>query len=100
MSSARLWSLVALAVSTAACLAPPTRSSSPSSYQRSSSSRSLSPSEPYGWRNAVIIGGGFVSSIIFSRKVEGLAYARTDVGGAYRFDPGTEAWRPLLDWVG
>jgi xyloglucan-specific exo-beta-1,4-glucanase len=61
---------------------------------------SRSKSEPYTWRNVVIIGGGFVSGIIFSREVEGLVYARTDVGGAYRLDPGSETWQPLLDWVG
>ncbi|HEX6275017.1 MAG TPA: hypothetical protein VFZ53_18370 [Polyangiaceae bacterium] len=48
----------------------------------------------------MIIGGGYVSGIAFSREVEGLVYARTDVGGAYRRDPGSQAWQPLLDWVG
>ena len=61
---------------------------------------SRSKSESYTWRNVVIIGGGFVSGIIFSREVDGLVYARTDVGGAYRRDPGSETWQPLLDWVG
>src|SRR4029079_19802898 len=51
-------------------------------------------------RNVVIIGGGFISGISFSREVKGLVYARTDVGGAYRLDPGSETWQPLLDWVG
>jgi photosystem II stability/assembly factor-like uncharacterized protein len=60
---------------------------------------SRSKSEPYSWRNVVIIGGGYVSGIIFSREVEGLVYARTDVGGAYRLDPGSETWQPLLDWA-
>jgi xyloglucan-specific exo-beta-1,4-glucanase len=96
MSTARPWLLVALAVLPAACLAPPKLGSSQATG--STSSEHAKP-EPYAWRNAAIVGGGFVSSIIFSRQVEGLVYARTDVGGAYRLDPGSESWTPLLDWV-
>ncbi len=36
-------------------------------------------------------GGGFVTGII-STCEEGLFYARTDVGGAYRWDSSTESW--------
>jgi xyloglucan-specific exo-beta-1,4-glucanase len=98
MSTARLWSLAALAVFPAACLTPPTPRSSEASG--STLDGTGSKSEPYTWRNVVIIGGGYVSGITFSREVEGLVYARTDVGGAYRLDPGSESWQPLLDWVG
>ena len=38
----------------------------------------------YTWDN-VAIGGGFVSAVIPS-KTQGIVYARTDVGGAYRWD--------------
>src|SRR4051794_25838877 len=102
MHRARFWSLLGLAVLPAACLTPPTLRSSES--RGSTSDRAPSKSDltsvPYAWRNVAIIGGGFVSSIIFSREVEGLVYARTDVGGAYRLDPGNEIWQPLQDWVG
>lgn len=57
-------------------------------------------SASYTWRNAQILGGGLVSGITFSEDVEGLVYARTDVGGAYRRDPGSDIWVPLLDWLG
>jgi hypothetical protein len=55
---------------------------------------------PYLWKNVVIKGGGFVSGIVMSPVLRGLAFARTDVGGAYRFAPATGRWLPLTDWVG
>jgi len=58
------------------------------------------PSEPYSWKNVEVVGGGFVPGIIFNTAEEGLVYARTDIGGAYRFDVTTTRWIPLLDWVG
>jgi hypothetical protein len=90
--------VLALAALPAACLTPPVPHSSAPSDSTADAARGKST--PYAWRNVAIVGGGFVSSIIFSREVEGLAYARTDVGGVYRKDPGSEIWQPLLDWVG
>ena len=55
---------------------------------------------PYLWKNVVIKGGGFVSGIVTSPILPGLMFARTDVGGAYRFAPATGRWVPLTDWVG
>jgi len=57
------------------------------------------PSEPYSWKNAQIVGGGFVDGIIFHPKEKGLRYARTDIGGAYRWNDRTKRWEPLLDRV-
>ncbi|MFC1420539.1 cellulose binding domain-containing protein [Streptacidiphilus cavernicola] len=56
--------------------------------------------QPYSWNNVQIGGGGFVPGIIFNQGKSGLVYARTDVGGAYRQDPATKKWIPLLDSVG
>lgn len=56
-------------------------------------------SEPYTWKNVQIVGGGFVDGIIFHPKEEGLRYARTDIGGAYRWNDQEKRWEPLLDWV-
>ena len=56
--------------------------------------------EAYSWRNVEIAGGGFVPGIVFNRTERDLIYARTDIGGAYRWNPATGRWVPLLDWVG
>ena len=54
----------------------------------------------YHWKNVVILGGGFVSGVIFSPVEKDLVYARTDVGGAYRFNPADKTWIPLTDEFG
>ncbi|WP_159944193.1 MULTISPECIES: cellulose binding domain-containing protein [unclassified Nocardiopsis] len=56
--------------------------------------------DAYEWDNVQIAGGGFVPGIVFSETEPGLAYARTDIGGAYRWNPDTERWIPLLDSIG
>ncbi|GAB1512623.1 cellulose binding domain-containing protein [Actinophytocola sp. KF-1] len=58
------------------------------------------PAEAYNWRNVEIAGGGFVPSIVFNQTERNLIYARTDIGGAYRWNEATGRWIPLLDWVG
>jgi photosystem II stability/assembly factor-like uncharacterized protein len=57
-------------------------------------------SVPYAWKNVVVLGGGFVSGIIFSPVEKGLVYARTDVGGAYRWNPADASWIALTDEFG
>ncbi|MDQ0583793.1 exo-alpha-sialidase [Streptomyces rishiriensis] len=54
----------------------------------------------YRWRNAVIGGTGFVTGVLFHPAVRGLAYARTDIGGAYRWDDRAARWTPLTDHLG
>ncbi|GGQ19671.1 xyloglucanase [Streptomyces griseomycini] len=56
--------------------------------------------DTYTWKNARIDGGGFVPGIVFNRSEKDLAYARTDIGGAYRWQEATKTWTPLLDSVG
>jgi photosystem II stability/assembly factor-like uncharacterized protein len=55
--------------------------------------------EPYTWGNVRLEGGGFVDGIVPSRTQPGLVYARTDVGGAYRWDSTGGRWIPLMDWL-
>ncbi|MFD3932566.1 WD40/YVTN/BNR-like repeat-containing protein [Streptomyces sp. NPDC058614] len=54
----------------------------------------------YRWRNVVIGGTGFITGVLFHPAVRGLAYARTDIGGAYRWDDGAGRWTPLTDHLG
>lgn len=58
-----------------------------------------SPAAAYTWDTVAMGGGGFVSAVIPSRTESGVVYARTDVGGAFRWDNGNSRWVPLLDWV-
>jgi hypothetical protein len=56
-------------------------------------------SEPYKWKSVQMVGGGFVDGIIFHPSAKGVCYCRTDMGGAYRRNPKTLRWEPLLDWL-
>ena len=53
----------------------------------------------YTWDSMAIGGGGFVSAVIPSKTEQGMVYARTDVGGAYRWDKVAARWQPMTDWV-
>ncbi|MFJ7271931.1 RICIN domain-containing protein [Streptomyces sp. NPDC099050] len=55
---------------------------------------------PYKWNNAQVVGGGYVTGLVFNPREKGLLYARTDMGGAYRWDAAAEQWIPLTDWLG
>ena len=54
---------------------------------------------PYTWKSVQIVGGGFVDGIIFHPTAKDVRYARTDMGGAYRWDATPHRWHPILDWV-
>jgi len=54
----------------------------------------------YKWKNAEIVGGGFVPGIVFSEAEKDLVYARTDIGGLYRLNKSTKRWENLSEWVG
>lgn len=54
----------------------------------------------YDWESLPWGGGGFIDGFLYHPKEKGLLYTRTDVGGAYRFDPVGKRWIPLLDHLG
>src|SRR5579871_1977113 len=55
--------------------------------------------EAYRWKSVQMVGGGFVDGIVFHPTARGVCYARTDIGGAYRWDGHAKRWQPLLDWL-
>ncbi len=55
--------------------------------------------DTYTWGNVRMDGGGFVSAVIPSKQEKDLVYVRTDVGGAYRWNPVTSSWIPLMDFI-
>lgn len=51
----------------------------------------------YEWRTVPIGAGGFVTGLVAAAGAEGSAmYARTDVGGAYRWHEDAETWEQML----
>ncbi|MDQ1919206.1 exo-alpha-sialidase [Massilia pseudoviolaceinigra] len=53
----------------------------------------------YKWDIVPMGGAGFVTGVFPAKTEQGMAYARTDVGGAYRWDKGAAKWVPLMDWM-
>jgi photosystem II stability/assembly factor-like uncharacterized protein len=52
------------------------------------------------WQNVKYGGGGYVPGLIFHPTSPNVLYARTDVGGAYRWDPATSTWVSITDSFG
>lgn len=82
---------VTAAAASLSTLAAPLAQATPNSGQAEHS---------YRWRNAVIGGTGFITGVLFHPTRRTLAYARTDIGGAYRWDEHTARWTPLTDHLG
>ena len=54
----------------------------------------------YEWQTIPLQGGGFVDGFLYHPKKAGILYARTDVGGMYRYDYAHARWIPLMDGFG
>ncbi|MEB3887047.1 hypothetical protein [Lyngbya sp. CCY1209] len=57
---------------------------------------STSIGERYEWSPVKIGAGGFVTGIVIHPREPNLIYARTDVGGVFRWNPSNQSWMQLL----
>ncbi len=53
----------------------------------------------YEYKNAPIPGGGYVTGLMYHPKKKDVLYARTDIGGTYRFDFEKNRWKSLIEHV-
>jgi xyloglucan-specific exo-beta-1,4-glucanase len=53
----------------------------------------------YSFTNVKILAGGYIPGVYFHPTQPNLMYARTDIGGIYRWGPNDPQWVPLLDWL-
>lgn len=53
----------------------------------------------YEYKNAPIPGGGYVTGLLYHPRQPGILYARTDIGGVYRYDYEKKHWKSLIDGV-
>lgn len=52
------------------------------------------------WGSVKFGGGGYVPGLIYHPTSPDVLYARTDMGGAYRWDVASKAWLPITDGFG
>lgn len=57
-------------------------------------------SAPYSWTTVPFGGGGYVPGYVYHPKEPNILYARTDVGGMYRYDFAAKTWVQLFDFFG
>jgi photosystem II stability/assembly factor-like uncharacterized protein len=90
--------LLCAALAAACCRCPPIpqQASSPEEAAEEGGDGTATPAA-YNWKNVTILGGGFVTGVIFSPAEKDLVYARTDIGGAYRYNPADQSWIAITD---
>ena len=59
----------------------------------------ITESISYQYKNAPIPGGGYVTGLVYHPTVPGILYARTDIGGTYRYNFQEQKWTSLIDHV-
>lgn len=59
--------------------------------------KSASAQQSFTWKTVPWGGGGYIPAFLYHPKSPKILYARTDVGGMYRYDFTTQKWIPLLD---
>jgi len=52
------------------------------------------------WMNVKYGGSGYVPGLVFHPTSPNVLYARTDMGGSYRWDAATSTWTPITDGFG
>ena len=53
----------------------------------------------YEYKNAPIPGGGYVTGLTYHQTQPGILYARTDIGGTYRYEEKEQRWESLIKHV-
>lgn len=54
----------------------------------------------YHWQAVPFGAGGYVDGFLYHPKQKDVLYARTDIGGMYRYDYAAKRWLPLMDHLG
>ncbi|GLX71504.1 S-layer homology domain-containing protein [Paenibacillus glycanilyticus] len=55
--------------------------------------------QPWDWNSVNLQGMGWVTGIVAQKTAPYLMYAKTDVGGVYRYVRDDDRWEPLSDWL-
>jgi len=96
----RRWAaVIALSVLISACSGETSSSNSTESTDATTAVPNVLPvlsRDAYEWRQLPIGAGGFVTGIVAGTGPQATLYARTDVGGAYRFDRSAATWTQLV----